>query len=84
MERVGYFTVDPDSTPEKLVLNRVVTLKESGVKKAEEGKGRSRKEEQARQLVGSVGALGLAGTMMMSLRRFHFTLMNGGQMKSVH
>jgi hypothetical protein len=55
LERVGYFTVDPDSTPAKLVLNRVVTLKESGVKKAEEGKGRSRKEEQARQLVGGWG-----------------------------
>lgn len=55
---MGYFTVDPDSTPAKLVLNRVVTLKESGVKKAEEGKGRSRKEEQARQLVGVLGVWG--------------------------
>jgi len=56
LERVGYFTVDPDSTKEKLVLNRVVTLKEGGVKKEEGegggdgGKGKSRKEEQARQL----------------------------------
>lgn len=33
------------------MLNRVVTLKESGVKKQEDAKGRSRKEEQARQLV---------------------------------
>lgn len=54
LERVGYFTVDPDTTKEKLVLNRVVTLKEGAVKKQEEGgedgKGKSRKEEQARQL----------------------------------
>ncbi len=28
-ERVGYFTVDYDSTPEKLVFNRTVTLKDS-------------------------------------------------------
>jgi glutaminyl-tRNA synthetase len=28
-ERVGYFTVDEDSSPEKLVFNRTVTLKES-------------------------------------------------------
>jgi glutaminyl-tRNA synthetase len=29
-ERLGYFVVDPDTTPAKLVLNRIVTLKESG------------------------------------------------------
>lgn len=55
LERVGYFTVDPDTTSAKLVLNRVVTLKESSVKKdvstGADGKGRSRKEEQARQLL---------------------------------
>ncbi|XP_031265729.1 glutamine--tRNA ligase, cytoplasmic [Pistacia vera] len=28
-ERLGYFTVDKDSTPEKLVFNRTVTLKDS-------------------------------------------------------
>ncbi|XP_031422097.1 glutamine--tRNA ligase [Clupea harengus] len=27
-ERVGYFSIDPDSTPQKLVFNRTVTLKE--------------------------------------------------------
>ncbi|XP_066553764.1 glutamine--tRNA ligase [Amia ocellicauda] len=27
-ERVGFFSVDPDSTPERLVFNRTVTLKE--------------------------------------------------------
>jgi hypothetical protein len=32
MERVGYFTVDPDTGKDgrRLVLNRVVTLRESG------------------------------------------------------
>uniref|UniRef100_A0A6B2KYY2 glutamine--tRNA ligase n=1 Tax=Arcella intermedia TaxID=1963864 RepID=A0A6B2KYY2_9EUKA len=35
-ERVGYYCVDPDSTPEKLVFNRTVTLKESKWKKAQE------------------------------------------------
>ena len=28
-ERLGYFTVDPDSTPGKLVFNRTVTLKDT-------------------------------------------------------
>ncbi len=28
-ERVGYFCVDPDSTPERLVLNRTVTLRDN-------------------------------------------------------
>ncbi|XP_043695013.1 glutamine--tRNA ligase [Telopea speciosissima] len=28
-ERLGYFVVDPDSTPEKLVFNRTVTLRDS-------------------------------------------------------
>lgn len=28
-ERVGYFVVDPDSTPEKPVWNRAITLKEA-------------------------------------------------------
>lgn len=31
-ERQGYFCIDPDSTPEKLVFNRTVTLKDSWVK----------------------------------------------------
>ena len=33
-ERLGYFAVDPESTPEKLVFNRTVTLKESSSAKA--------------------------------------------------
>ena len=31
-ERVGYFCVDPDSTPVKLVFNRTVTLRDDWVK----------------------------------------------------
>jgi glutaminyl-tRNA synthetase len=31
-ERLGYFSVDPDSTPGKLVFNRAVTLKDSWAK----------------------------------------------------
>jgi glutaminyl-tRNA synthetase len=32
-ERIGYFCVDTESTPDKLVFNRTVTLKEATVKK---------------------------------------------------
>jgi len=28
-ERVGYFVVDPDSTPEKMVMNRIVPLRDT-------------------------------------------------------
>lgn len=45
-ERLGYFCVDPDSTPEKLVFNRTVTLKDEWAKiqkkltnQQEEGEG---------------------------------------------
>ena len=30
--RLGYFTVDTDSTPEKLVINRTVTLRDAWAK----------------------------------------------------
>ncbi len=33
-ERLAYFTLDQDSTPEKLVLNRTITLKDTWVKEA--------------------------------------------------
>jgi glutaminyl-tRNA synthetase len=36
-ERIGYFTVDPDSTPEKLVFNRTVTLKDEWAKLQKQG-----------------------------------------------
>ena len=40
-ERLGYFCVDPDSTPEKLVFNRTVTLRDTWAKieKALQAKG---------------------------------------------
>jgi glutaminyl-tRNA synthetase len=31
-ERLGYFCVDPDTTPEKLVFNRTVSLRDDWVK----------------------------------------------------
>jgi glutaminyl-tRNA synthetase len=42
-ERLGYFTVDPDSTPPKPVFNRTLTLKDSWAKvqAKEQGKGPS-------------------------------------------
>jgi glutaminyl-tRNA synthetase len=40
-ERLGYFCVDKDSTPEKLVVNRTVTLRDTWarIEKAQKGKG---------------------------------------------
>jgi glutaminyl-tRNA synthetase len=40
-ERLGYFCVDPDSTPEKLVFNRTEALRDTWAKieKAQKGKG---------------------------------------------
>ncbi len=32
-QRLGYFNVDPDSTPEKLVFNRTVTLRDNWANK---------------------------------------------------
>jgi glutaminyl-tRNA synthetase len=37
-ERNGYFAVDPDSTAEKLVFNRSVSLKDSWAKESQKGK----------------------------------------------
>jgi glutaminyl-tRNA synthetase len=31
-ERLGYFSVDPDSSPQKLVFNRTVSLKDTWAK----------------------------------------------------
>ena len=36
-ERQGYFTVDPDSTPDALVFNRAVTLRDTWAKVAKKG-----------------------------------------------
>jgi glutaminyl-tRNA synthetase len=38
-ERLGYFCVDPDSVPGKLVFNRTVALKDTWAKVAQRGKG---------------------------------------------
>ena len=35
--RLGYFCLDKDSTPEKLVFNRTVTLKDSWAKEQKKG-----------------------------------------------
>jgi glutaminyl-tRNA synthetase len=37
-ERVGYFCVDPDSTPERLVFNRTVSLKDTWAKIEQRGR----------------------------------------------
>ena len=34
-ERLGYFTLDKDSAPGKLVLNRTITLKDAWAKEAQ-------------------------------------------------
>ena len=55
-ERLGYFVVDPDTTPENMVFNRTVTLKDTWarlekqreIEKAEEAR-RRKQEEKARQ-----------------------------------
>jgi glutaminyl-tRNA synthetase len=36
-ERLGYFTIDKDSQPSKLVINRTITLKDTWVKEAHKG-----------------------------------------------
>lgn len=46
LERIGFFVVDKDTTPELLVLNRTVTLREAPGK-GTAPTGKSRKEEQA-------------------------------------
>ncbi len=37
-ERLGYFSVDKDTTPGKLVLNRTITLKDAWAKESKKGK----------------------------------------------
>jgi glutaminyl-tRNA synthetase len=37
-ERLGYFTIDRDSTPEKMLINRTVTLKDTWAKEEKKGK----------------------------------------------
>ena len=47
-ERIGYFTVDPDSTPARPVFNRTVTLKDSWAKIEKGASGGGRQETGGR------------------------------------
>ena len=49
-ERLGYFCVDPDSTPEQLVFNRTVSLRDSWAKveKAAENREKQRRQREER------------------------------------
>lgn len=47
LERIGFFVVDKDTTPDLLVLNRTVTLREAS-SKTPAAPGKSRKDVQAR------------------------------------
>ncbi len=60
-ERLGYFCVDPDSTADALVFNRIVTLRDSWAKIVRRGEGggerrRSRGTPAARSSAGKVPA----------------------------
>jgi glutaminyl-tRNA synthetase len=39
LERLGYFAVDPDTTPDRVVLNRTVTLRDTWAKIDKAGGG---------------------------------------------
>ena len=66
-ERIGYFVKDTDTTEKKLVFNLTVPLKDSKPKgsgdsdtNALSGAGKSRKEEQARQLAEKMAKMQIA------------------------
>jgi glutaminyl-tRNA synthetase len=59
-ERVGFFVVDKDSTPDHLVFNLTVNLKDSKPKVAGAGPGKSRKEEQAKQLADKLARMSVS------------------------
>jgi len=44
-ERIGYFCPDLDSTPEQLIFNRTVTLKDSWSKMSKKGGGQQKKKQ---------------------------------------
>ena len=56
-ERIGFFVVDSDTTDDNLVFNLTVALKDS---KPAVTKGKSRKEEQARQLAEKLARMSIA------------------------
>ena len=49
LERVGYFCVDPDSRPDRLVLNRTATLRDTWAKVAKQNAGAGGKGGSAKQ-----------------------------------
>jgi glutaminyl-tRNA synthetase len=48
-ERVGYFCLDPDTTPEKLVFNRTVTLRDSWAKITQPKQQKQQKKRSRRR-----------------------------------
>ena len=59
-ERVGFFTLDKDTTAGKMVFNLTVSLKDSMPKVEGSMGNRSRKDEQARQLAEKMAKMSLA------------------------
>jgi len=45
-ERLGYFSVDPDTTPEKLVFNRTVALRDTWAKIEKKSEKKSEKKPE--------------------------------------
>jgi glutaminyl-tRNA synthetase len=45
-ERLAYFVVDPDSTEDKLVFNRTVTLRDQWVKQQQKGGNKKQKQNR--------------------------------------
>jgi len=48
-ERLAYFVVDPDSSPEKLVFNRTVALRDQWSKARKKGAGQARKKQRGKR-----------------------------------
>ena len=55
-ERLGYFCVDPDSTGEGLVFNRIVTLRDSWLKIVQRGNGGGKRRRSRKPPVASTAA----------------------------
>ena len=49
-ERQGYFAIDPESKPDALVFNRVVTLRDTWGKRQEQAKPQSKKTSEAKSV----------------------------------
>ena len=48
LERVGYFSIDPDSQPDRLVLNRTATLRDTWAKVSKQSAGADGKSKSAK------------------------------------